>query len=62
MQTHEEEHGAEQKPKKIYKTVYRQTVFPSKKIETQEELDEYLAKVREQLSALMNSSDGIEIK
>lgn len=61
-QSHEEEHGAEQKPKKIYKTVYRQTVFPSKKIESQEELDEYLAKVHEQLSALMSGSDGIEIK
>ena len=61
-QTYEEKQGAEQKPKKIYKTVYRQTVFPSKKIESQEELDEYLEKVREQLSALMNNSDGIEIK
>lgn len=53
---------AAQKTKKVFKTVYRQSVFPSKKIETQAELDEYLAKVREQLCALMKDTDGIEIK
>ena len=58
----EEKPQASEKPKKILKVVYRQSVFPSKKIETQEELNEYMARVREQLSALINSGEGIELK
>lgn len=58
----EEKPQVSEKPKKVLKVVYRQSVFPSKKIETQEELNEYIARVREQLSALINNSEGIELK
>ena len=50
------------KPKKTLKPVYRQFAFPTKRIETEAELDAYLNGIRKHLSELMKNSDGIEIK
>ena len=53
-----------QKPpvKKIIKTYNRQIVFPPKHLESQADLDAYLAQVRAQLEQLMKNCDGIELK
>lgn len=48
--------------KKIYKSFNRQVIFPVKKIETEEELDNYVEEIREQLRTLMKNCDGIELK
>lgn len=48
--------------KKAYKPVHRQAIFSAKKIETEQEIDEYIEKVRKQLKELLKNSDGIELK
>ena len=48
--------------RKVYKQVIRQVLFPSKKLESQEDIDAYVAKVKEQLERLIEGSDGVEIK
>lgn len=48
-------------PKKFIKNVYRQTVFPSKTLETQEDIDKYVEQVRTYLTAMMKDCDGIKL-
>lgn len=48
--------------KKIIKSYNRQIVFPSKRLETTEDLDAYMLEIRNQLETLMKNCDGIEIK
>lgn len=52
----------EPEKKKVYKPVHRQILFPAKKLESQEDIDAYVARVKEQLETLMKGCDGIEIK
>ena len=48
--------------KKLIKTYNRSMVFPAKKLETEEDLDAYIALVRSQLKTFMQNCDGIELK
>lgn len=47
--------------KKIIKAVHRQAVFPAKTLETEQEIDEYLEKVKNNLKQLLKNSDGIRL-
>lgn len=49
-------------PKKIIKAYNRQIVFPTKRIESEEELEAYVEAIRKQLKTLMQNCDGIELK
>ena len=49
-------------PKKIIKAYQRGIVFPAKKLESQADIDEYVAKVKEDLEKLIEGCDGVEIK
>lgn len=48
-------------PKKIYKALNRQVVFPAKTLETEADVDSYVEKMREQLKQLMKNCDGIKL-
>lgn len=48
--------------KKVYKPVMRQLLFPAKKLESQADIDEYVAKIKENLEKLIEGCDGVEIK
>lgn len=48
--------------KKVYKPVMRQLLFPAEKLESQADIDEYVAKVKEDLEKLIEGCDGVEIK
>lgn len=48
------------KPKKVIKTVYRQQ-FPSKTLESQEDIDAYVERMRSYLTAMMKDCDGIKL-
>ena len=54
--------GAE-KPaaKKVIKTVYRQAAFPAKVLESQEDIDAYVERMRSYLTAMMKDCDGIKL-
>ena len=52
----------ELKQKKIIKSYNRQIVFPTKRIESEEDLDKYIEQIRSQLKMYMQGCDGIEIK
>ena len=47
-------------PKKIIKTVYRQQ-FPSKTLESQEDIDAYVERMRTYLTEMMKDCDGIKL-
>jgi len=49
-------------PKKIIKQYNRQIIFPTKRLESEADIDDYVEKVREQLKQLMKNCDGIQIK
>ena len=49
-------------PKKIIKAYNRQVIFPAKRIESEEDLNEYLEAIKKQLTTLMQNCDGIEVK
>ena len=49
-------------PKKIIKAYNRQIVFPTKRIESEDDLDAYIEAIRKQLRTLMQNCDGIELK
>lgn len=55
-------YGAE-KPaaKKVIKTVYRQAAFPAKVLESQEDIDAYVERMRSYLTAMMKDCDGIKL-
>ena len=48
-------------PKKFVKTIHRQTVFPAKKLESEEEIDAYVEKMRSYLKTLLHDCDGIQL-
>ena len=48
-------------PKKVIKNVYRQAAFPSKVLESQDDIDAYVERVRAYLSAMMTDCDGIRL-
>ena len=48
-------------PKKVIKTVYRQAAFPAKTLESQEDIDAYIERVRSYLTAMMKDCDGIKL-
>lgn len=50
------------KPKKIIKPIYRQSIFPAKRLETEEDINAYVEQMRKQLVAYLKGSDGIELK
>ena len=49
-------------PKKVIKTVYRQAAFPAKTLESQEDIDAYIERMRSYLTAMMKDCDGITLK
>ena len=40
----------------------RQIFFPAKKLETQTDIDEYVAKIKQNLEKLIVGCDGVDIK
>lgn len=48
-------------PKKVIKNVYRQAAFPSKTLESQEDIDAYVERMRAYLTAMMKGCDGIKL-
>ena len=48
-------------PKKVIKNVYRQAAFPSKILESQEDIDAYVERMRAYLTAMMKDCDGIKL-
>lgn len=48
-------------PKKVIKAIHRQAVFPAKRLESNEEIDTYVEKIRTQLKQLMKNCDGIQL-
>lgn len=48
-------------PKKVIKNVYRQAAFPSKTLESQEDIDAYVERMRAYLTAMMKDCDGIKL-
>ena len=48
-------------PKKVYKALNRQIVFPAKTLETEEDIDVYVEKMRDQLKQLIKNCDGIKL-
>ena len=48
-------------PKKVIKTVYRQAAFPAKTLESQEDIDAYVERMRSYLIAMMKDCDGIKL-
>lgn len=49
-------------PKKVIKSVYRQMAFPAKTLESQEDIDAYVERMRSYLTAMMKDCDGITLK
>ena len=49
-------------PKKVIKSLNRQVVFPAKCLESEEDIDSYVEKMRTQLKQLMQNCDGIQLK
>ncbi len=49
-------------PKKVIKALNRQVVFPAKCLESEEDIDSYVEKMRTQLKQLMQNCDGIQLK
>lgn len=47
--------------KKVIKNVYRQVAFPSKTLESQEDIDAYVERIRTYLTAMMRDCDGIKL-
>ena len=50
------------KPKKLIKSIYRQSIFPARRLESEEEINAYVEQMRKQLLAYMKGSDGIDLK
>lgn len=48
-------------PKKVIKNVYRQAAFPSKTLDSQEDIDAYVERMRAYLTAMMKDCDGIKL-
>lgn len=50
------------KPKKVYKQFNRAVLFQAKTLESSEEIDAYVEKIRAQLKQLLQNCDGIQLK
>ena len=48
-------------PKKLYKAIHRQAVFPTKTLESEEDVDAYVDKMRDTLKQLLKNCDGIKL-
>lgn len=48
--------------KKLILPYNRSIIFPAKKLETMEDVDDYVEKIREQLKQLLKNCDGIQLK
>lgn len=48
-------------PKKIVKSYNRSIVFPAKQLESEDEIDTYVEKIRSQLKQLLQGCDGIKL-
>ena len=48
-------------PKKIYKQMNRQILFPQKVLESPEDIDKYLAGIKKTLTTLLQDCDGIKL-
>ena len=48
-------------PKKLYKAIHRQAVFPTKTLESEEDIDAYVEKMRDTLKQLLKNCDGIKL-
>ena len=53
---------ANTQPKKIIKPYNRQVLFPTKRLETEADVDSYVESIRNQLKELIKNCDGIELK
>ena len=49
-------------PKKVYKSLNRSIVFPTKRLESEADIDNYVEKMRESLKQLLKNCDGIQLK
>ena len=49
-------------PKKVYKSLNRSIVFPAKRLESEQEIDDYVEKMRNSLKQLLHNCDGIQLK
>lgn len=49
-------------PKKVYKSLNRSIVFPAKRLESEDDIDDYVEKMRESLKQLLRNCDGIQLK
>ena len=47
---------------KNIRTYNRQILFPAKELQSEEEIDEYVEKIRKQLKQLIKNYDGIRLK
>lgn len=54
--------GAAPTAKKVIRPYNRSIIFPAKKLETMEDVDDYVEKIREQLKQLLKNCDGIQLK
>jgi putative ATPase len=52
---------ASKKPKKIIKSVYRQSMFPKRTIETDADIDEYVEHIRRRMKTMLKDCDGIRL-
>ena len=48
--------------KKVIRSYNRSIIFPAKQLETMEDVDDYVEKIREQLKQLLKNCDGIQLK
>ena len=48
--------------KKVIRPYNRSIIFPAKQLETMEDVDDYVEKIREQLKQLLKNCDGIQLK
>lgn len=49
-------------PKKIIKSYNKAVIFPGKKLESEQDIDDYVEKIRDQLKRLLKNCDGIQLK
>ncbi len=49
-------------PKKVYKPMFRQNIFPAKILESEADIDAYLAQRKQQLMQLLQGNDGIKLQ
>lgn len=48
-------------PKKLYKAIHRQAVFPTKVLESEKDVDAYVEQMRDTLMQLLKNCDGIKL-